>query len=115
MLNYTKTQWEREVGYGPLPEVYNVEGTFIISGDHCSWCDKAKKLMDNYEIKYEVIDYKDPIVQELKEDMGFKTIPQIWIKGKHIGGFQEVSDYLWDEDHAQVLVMEEILADELDD
>ncbi len=111
MTNYTKTQWDREVGFGSLPVTYNNEGTFIILGNYCFWCDKAKKLMDRYEIEYTAIDYKEEEAQKLKEEMGFKTIPQVWIKGKYIGGYQELSDHLWDEDHAQVLVMEDILGD----
>ena len=59
----------------------------------CSYCSAAKHLLNKKKINYEEIDigYDDKKREEmLKKSNGAKTIPQIFIEEKHIGGYVEL-------------------------
>ncbi len=62
-------------------------------GPRCVYCDRAKKLLNQKGLNYTEIDiHKNP---KLKDEMlirtgGKKTIPQIFINKKSIGGFDEL-------------------------
>lgn len=61
----------------------------------CPYCTNAKALLDHKGIKYkEIYVDKDPkIYQEmLAKSNGRRTVPQIFIDGKHIGGFDDLKD-----------------------
>jgi glutaredoxin len=59
--------------------------------EHCSFCEKAKALCDQYELKYEYILIDGPEkfeqLQALLPDA--RTVPQIFWNGKHIGGYNQ--------------------------
>jgi ribonucleotide reductase beta subunit family protein with ferritin-like domain len=61
----------------------------ILSKDGCIYCEKAMKLLDSHEIKYEVRKVG-------KEELGADTYPQIIHKetGKRIGGYDDLETYL---------------------
>lgn len=58
----------------------------------CGFCIKAKQLAESYAIKYT---YKDIVANpELREELfrvhpETKTVPQIWVNNKHVGGYNE--------------------------
>lgn len=56
----------------------------------CGWCDKAKKLADRYNLKYEYIDVQYTVnLNALKEKLpDVKTVPQIWWHDNYIGGYE---------------------------
>lgn len=60
---------------------------------HCPFCERAKNLLDQKKIKYQVTDLtKDSYeLSKLKERTGMRTVPQIFIGDELIGGFQELS------------------------
>lgn len=65
---------------------------------NCAFCTKAKNLLDQRNLKYE---YKDvSLVQnmtELKEAYPqAKSVPQIWVGGTHVGGYNQLVSYLED-------------------
>ena len=65
----------------------------IYTGPMCSYCSAAKHLLNKKKINYEEIDigYDDKKREEmLKKSNGAKTIPQIFIEEKHIGGYVEL-------------------------
>tara|TARA_B100001741_G_scaffold264506_2_gene229590 strand:- start:820 stop:1083 length:264 start_codon:yes stop_codon:yes gene_type:complete len=65
----------------------------IYSSYNCGYCDRAKKLLDEKKISYREINIQDdPTEREvmLKKASGRRTVPQIFIKDVHIGGFQEL-------------------------
>lgn len=68
----------------------------IYSKRDCPWCERAKKLFDNLNVEYkEFVLNEDITKQELQEKIpGVKTVPQIFINNKLIGGFTELSAYL---------------------
>ena len=65
----------------------------IYTGPMCNYCSAAKHLLNKKKINYEEIDigYDDKKREEmLKKSNGAKTIPQIFIDEKHIGGYVEL-------------------------
>ena len=65
--------------------------------DNCIWCDRAKILLDSKNISYNEIDLSDDS-ERLKfyEKIGdnVKTVPQVFIDDKRIGGFQDLKVFL---------------------
>jgi len=64
----------------------------IYGNESCVFCLKAKKLLERFELKYEWRDTDEPdIFEELKlRYPDAKTIPQIWWRKTHIGGYTEL-------------------------
>ena len=65
----------------------------IYTGPICNYCSAAKHLLNKKKINYEEIDigYDDKKREEmLKKSNGAKTIPQIFIEEKHVGGYVEL-------------------------
>ena len=65
----------------------------IYTGPMCNFCSAAKHLLNKKKINYEEIDigYDDKKKEEmLKKSNGARTIPQIFIGEKHIGGYVEL-------------------------
>tara|TARA_B100001996_G_scaffold244959_1_gene189684 strand:+ start:879 stop:1106 length:228 start_codon:yes stop_codon:yes gene_type:complete len=69
----------------------------IYTKDNCIWCDRAKILLDSKKISYNEIDLSDDS-ERLKfyENIGdnVKTVPQVFIDDKRIGGFQDLKVFL---------------------
>ena len=71
----------------------------VYSKPACQFCDKAKALLTQLKIEYtEKVVTKDLSLEELFEEIGkqVRTIPQIVIDGKHIGGYNELTEYFTD-------------------
>ena len=65
----------------------------IYTGPLCNFCSAAKHLLNKKKINYEEIDigYDDKRREEmLKKSNGARTIPQIFIGEKHVGGYVEL-------------------------
>lgn len=69
---------------------------YLIYGkSDCSFCVKAKQMVERFEKEYE---YKD--VEEDGQALGFivksgfKSLPQIYYNGVHIGGYNELSKHI---------------------
>ena len=65
----------------------------IYTGPMCNYWSAAKHLLNKKKINYEEIDigYDDKKREEmLKKSNGAKTIPQIFIEEKHVGGYVEL-------------------------
>jgi glutaredoxin 3 len=65
----------------------------IYTGPLCNFCSAAKHLLSKKKISYEEIDIgNDDKKREemLKKSNGAKTVPQIFIGEKHIGGYVEL-------------------------
>ncbi len=65
----------------------------IYTGPICNYCSAAKHLLSKKKIKYEEINVgNDPEKRDemLKKSNGMRTVPQIFIGEKHIGGYVEL-------------------------
>jgi glutaredoxin 3 len=65
----------------------------IYTTSYCPFCVRAKNLLKNKGIPFQEIDVTDD--DELRERMvelsgGRRTVPEIFINGKIIGGFEEL-------------------------
>ena len=61
----------------------------IYTGPLCAFCDFAKALLDRKGISYKEIfigDDANKMEEMIKKSNGMKTVPQIFIDGKYIGG-----------------------------
>lgn len=59
----------------------------------CPFCVRAKNLLKNKGIAYDEInlDGKDEELKKLQEKTNFRTVPQIFINGKMIGGYTDLA------------------------
>ena len=64
---------------------------YILTREDCKWCDKAKALLDEKGLGYQALSYTEhPILSKLIKLTSIKTVPQIWLDNKHIGGYSEL-------------------------
>lgn len=63
---------------------------------HCSHCDQAKDLLRSRGIAFEERKIGDGWTREelLEEIPAARSVPQIILNNKHIGGFTELRQYL---------------------
>ena len=63
---------------------------------HCTFCDQAKLLLGQREIKFEEKKIGDGYTKEelLEEIPTARSVPQIIIDGNVIGGFPELKEFL---------------------
>ena len=65
----------------------------IYTGPICNFCSAAKHLLSKKKIRYEEIDIGNDVEKRnemLKKSNGAKTVPQIFIGEKHVGGYVEL-------------------------
>jgi|TARA_Y100000114_G_scaffold156950_1_gene186210 glutaredoxin len=68
--------------------------------DDCIFCLKAKEtIKNNPDMGFKVTEYniqKHPSYKDtlLERQPAAKTVPQIWIAGKYIGGYEDLEDYI---------------------
>jgi len=64
----------------------------IYTTPHCPYCHRAKALLEQKGVAFEEIDVHDD--QEMRAEMeqksGRRTVPQIFIGKKHIGGCDDL-------------------------
>ena len=75
-----------------MSNTYNIK---IYTSDNCVYCNSAKNLLKNKNLKFDEINIsKSDILKEkmIKKTKGLMTVPQIFINSRHIGGFQELND-----------------------
>ncbi len=65
----------------------------VYSKDHCPFCDSAKALLTRKSIPYEEIhvDQDPEQLAKMIEASGRRTVPQIFINDKPIGGFDDLA------------------------
>lgn len=64
----------------------------VYTTSYCPYCDAAKDLLAKKGLSYEEIDVTEPEKKlALKEKTGWRTVPQIFIGEKMIGGYQELA------------------------
>ena len=70
----------------------------IITRDNCSYCEKAKALMQAHKLQYVVYNVQSTSSKwllDLIKKAGYTTVPQVWNpEGKHIGGYDQLHQLL---------------------
>ena len=66
----------------------------IYTTNVCPYCVRAKMLLQQKGTEYNEIDASDPDVREdmIKKAGGMRTVPQIFIGDKHVGGCDDLYD-----------------------
>ena len=67
----------------------------IYTTNTCPYCDRAKGLLARKGVAYEEIDVTgdDEARRKLVERAGgLKTVPQIWVGERHVGGYDRLSE-----------------------
>ncbi|ODQ63666.1 glutaredoxin [Nadsonia fulvescens var. elongata DSM 6958] len=64
---------------------------FVASKSFCPFCHRAKQLLKDLNVEHKVVELDEvsngnQLQQALKELSGQSTVPNIYIKGTHIGG-----------------------------
>jgi glutaredoxin 3 len=65
----------------------------IYSKTYCPYCDRAKSLLASKGVAFEEINLegKPDEMQALVKRTGMRTVPQIFINGKLVGGFTDLA------------------------
>jgi glutaredoxin 3 len=69
----------------------------VFSGTYCPFCSKAKALLSKLGVKYLAIEIDtredgDEILEAVTEMTGQETIPNVFIKGRSIGGCDDTHE-----------------------
>ena len=75
--------------------------TIVWSKDNCPFCVKAKRMLEMKNIRYEErnLSTSEWTREQLLEDVpNARTVPQIWLHGKYVGGCTELEQYFEDHD-----------------
>ena len=71
----------------------------VYSKPACQYCGKAKDLLERLGYEYtEKVVTKDISLEEFFKELGkpVRTVPQIVIGGKHIGSYNELTEFFAD-------------------
>ncbi len=62
--------------------------------EFCPYCDQAERLLDDMGVDFEEIDVTDDpdLRDELVEKTGRKTVPQVFINGAAVGGYESLRE-----------------------
>ena len=65
----------------------------IYTTNWCPYCYTAKALLDEKGVAYDEIDATDPAVRMdmIQRAHGRRTVPQIFIGDRHVGGYDELA------------------------
>lgn len=66
----------------------------VYTTSSCPFCVAAKRFLNEKGVPFEEIDLtgKHDELMELKQKTGWRTVPQIFINGKMIGGYTELRE-----------------------
>lgn len=69
-----------------------MQNVVIYTTRFCPFCIRAKQLLDSKNVKYREIPVdNDPGLRaEMTAKAGRRTVPQIWIGERHVGGCDEL-------------------------
>jgi glutaredoxin 3 len=65
----------------------------VYSGSHCSSCVRAKRLLEAKGVAYTEINVEESLearAQMQQRSGGRRTIPQIFVGDRHVGGFDDL-------------------------
>jgi glutaredoxin len=73
-----------------------MSNSIVYSKDNCPFCEKAKHLLQQHNIDFQLQKVGVDVSREelLEAVPNAKSVPQIFLYGNYIGGYQELEDYL---------------------
>lgn len=69
-----------------------MEPVLVYASRYCGWCTRALALLEGKGVSPQVIivDADRSLRREMEERSGRRTVPQIFIGQRHIGGFDDL-------------------------
>ena len=70
----------------------------IFSGPGCNYCESAKRLLDEKKksyVDYDIVDKPEHREELLRRLPRIRAIPQIFINGQHVGGYDDLCLFDW--------------------
>lgn len=64
------------------------------SEGECPYCVLAKAALDNRDIDFDLIELPHIVRQDLYRGNSFNTVPQAYIDGERIGGYENLLTFL---------------------
>ena len=77
-----------------FPTILENKDITIYTMKNCKPCYKLKKLLDKHNVTYTQYEYKSPEHKQFVEKYKIKTVPQLVMNDKHIGGYEQVKDLM---------------------
>ncbi len=71
-----------------------MSGILLYTTQFCGYCRAAKNLLSAKGLQFEEIDVgfdADKRVEMVERAGGLRTVPQIFIHGRHVGGYDELA------------------------
>ena len=70
-----------------------LEGVVMYSGEQCAYCMRARHLLEKKGVAFREIkvDQSAELRAQMEQLSQRRTIPQIFIHGRHIGGFDDLA------------------------
>jgi glutaredoxin 3 len=65
----------------------------VLSMSNCSWCIRVEGFLNARGLDYEKWQPDLPDLRAFMIKQGFKTVPQVFHNGKHVGGYTETVAY----------------------
>ena len=64
----------------------------VYANQSCPFCIRARKLLDVKGLEYDLIDVTGSPERwaQMEERSGRNTIPQVFVKGQHVGGYDDL-------------------------
>ena len=67
----------------------------LYTAQFCGYCQAANRLLRRKGLDFEEIDVgfdADKRAEMIERAMGLRTVPQIFIHGRHVGGYEELAE-----------------------
>ncbi|XP_028783977.1 glutaredoxin [Neltuma alba] len=95
ILSSQKSKEEREMASKKAKEIASSAPVVVYSKTYCGYCKRVKDLLNQLGAAYKVIELDEEsdggdIQAALAEWTGQRTVPNVFIAGKHIGGCDSV-------------------------
>ena len=89
--------WRKVFGLiskGSSPKSSAMPKVVIYTKDYCSFCKYAKALLRSKHVDFKEIDVTqdEQLQEEIFRLSGRRTVPQIFVDGKALGGFEELRE-----------------------
>lgn len=64
----------------------------VYSTNYCPYCVRAKDLLKRKKVAFKELDAEDDAVRNdmIKKAGGRRTVPQVFVNGQHVGGYDEL-------------------------
>ncbi len=75
------------------PDIMAMRKVELYTTPWCPYCDAARSLLSRKGVAYDEVDAMDPAIRAdmIQRSHGHRTVPQIFVDGRHVGGYDEIA------------------------